>query len=164
MDEGQGFTLVELLIAVAVIASVLSLAVPGFVNWLPDYRLRSAVHDLFSNFQKAKMAAVKRNTNTVVCFNGSGYVIFIDPDQNFKKDGSDDAVAIVSWKDYKSVSLDPAAITFDSSSGQPCIGFRPDGIPADNGGGFASGTAPIVNTNNRTAKVVISQAGHIRID
>lgn len=163
MAKSPGFTVVELLITIAIIAMAAALAVPGFISWLPDYRLRSAAQDLFSNFQKAKLTAVKRNLNTAVCFHNSGYVMFLDADIDFEKDGAEEAVTQVDWEDYKSISVDPAAITFDSSSGQPCIAFRPTGIPADNGGGFASGTAPISNTNDRITRVIISQAGHIRI-
>ena len=164
MDKRSGFTVVELLIAIAMIAVVAAIAVPNFIDWLPDYRLRSATHDLFSNFQKAKLTAIKRNVNTAVCFHSSGYVMFVDEDIDFEKDSTEEAVTQVDWENYKSISVNAAAITFDSSSGQPCIAFRPTGIPADNGGGFASGTTPISNSNDRTARVIISQAGHIRID
>jgi len=164
MDKSPGFTVVELLVAIAMIALITAIAVPNFIGWLPDYRLRSATHDLFSNFQKAKLTAIKRNVNTAVCFHGSGYVMFVDADIDFEKDSDEDVVTQVDWENYKSISVDPATITFDSSSGQPCIAFRPTGIPADNGGGFAGGTTPINNSNDRTSRVIISQAGHIRID
>jgi len=163
MDKNPGFTVVELLVTIAMVALVTAIAVPNFIGWLPDYRLRAAARDLFSNFQKAKLTAIKQNVNTAVCFNSGGYVSFVDTDIDFQKDGFEETVAQVQWADYQNVSVYPAAITFDKSSGQPCIAFRPTGIPADNGGGFASGTAPISNTNDRTTRVIISQAGHIRI-
>ncbi|MDF1592231.1 MAG: GspH/FimT family pseudopilin [Desulfobacterales bacterium] len=164
MDKSLGFTVVELLVVIAMIALVTAIAVPNFIGLLPDYRLRSATRDLFSNFQKAKLTAIKRNVNTAVCFHESGYVMFVDADIDFEKDSAEEAVTQVDWENYKSISVNTAAITFDSSSGQPCIAFRPTGIPADNGGGFASGTTPISNTNDRTTRVIISQAGNIRID
>jgi type IV fimbrial biogenesis protein FimT len=163
LDKSPGFTLVELLVTIAMVALLAAIAVPNFIGWLPDYRLRSAARDLFSNFQKAKLTAIKQNVNTAVCFHGSGYVMFVDADIDFQKGDVEETVAQVEWADYKNVSVYPAAITFDKSSGQPCIAFRPTGIPADNGGGFASGTTPISNTNDRTTRVIVSQAGHIRI-
>lgn len=164
MDKSPGFTVVELLITIALLSTVALIAIPNFISWLPDYRLKSATHDLFSNFQKAKLTAVQRNRNTALCFSSSGYVMFVDTDTDFEKDSAEEAVTQVQWGDYESIRVNPAAITFDDSSGQPCIAFRPNGIPADHGGGFASGTTPISNTNNRTTRVIISQAGHIRID
>jgi type IV fimbrial biogenesis protein FimT len=164
MDKNSGFTVVELLITIAIITLVAAIAVPNFIGWLPDYRLRSATHDLFSNFQKAKLTAVKRNVNTAVCFHGSGYVMFVDTDIDFEKDSTEETVTQVEWDDYQSISADPDIMTFDKSSGQPCIAFRPTGIPADHGGGIAGGRAFINNTNDKTTEVVISQAGFIRID
>jgi len=163
MDKNPGFTVVELLVSIAIAAMIAAIAVPNFIGWIPDYQLRSAARDLFSNFQKAKLTAIKQNVNTAVCFYNDRYVSFVDADNNFQKDGSEETVVQVQWADYKNISVNPAEITFDKSSGQPCIAFRPTGIPADNGGGFASGTTPISNTNDRTTWVIISQAGHIRI-
>lgn len=164
MYRESGFTLVELIIVVAMVAVITAFALPNFLNWLPNHRLRSAAHDLFSNFQKAKLEAIKRNINTTVCFNSGGYEIFIDQNTDFVKDSTEEAVTEVDWDSYKSVSIDYGAITFDKSSGLACIAFRPNGMPADHGGGFACGTAPIRNVNNKITRVIISQAGHIRID
>ena len=164
MDRESGFTLVELIITIAMVAVITAFALPNFLDWLPNYRLRSAAHDLFSNFQKAKLEAIKRNINTTVCFSSGGYEMFVDQNVDFVKDGGEEAVVEVDWDDYKSVSIDYGAITFDKSSGLACIAFRPNGMPSDHGGGFACGTAPIRNINNKITRVIISQAGRIRID
>ena len=72
MRNNSGFTAVELLVVIALIAILAAIAVPNFIGWLPNYRLRAATHDLYSNFQKAKLTAVKRNTNTAVRFDATG--------------------------------------------------------------------------------------------
>lgn len=164
MRKQTGFTIVELLIVIAVIAAVALIAIPNIIGMMPDYRLRSAAHDLFSNFQKAKLEAVKRNVDTAICFSASGYTVFVDTDGDFVADAGEPVVVAVNWTEYKDVSVTLANVTFDNSSGQPCIAFRPDGIPEDNGGGVANGSAPLDNTNGKTTSVVISQAGSIRIN
>lgn len=163
MRNKSGFTLVELLIVIGLITVVAAIAVPNIISWLPDYRLKAAANDLFSNFQKAKLTAVKRNTNCTVIVNSSGYTVFMDDDTDFVQDGGEDVVIQITWADYKSVSVNLGNITFDNSTGQPTIGFRPNGIPVDNGGGIASGTAQIDNTNGKSRSVIISQAGSIRV-
>lgn len=154
----------ELLVVIGIIALVSLIAVPNVISMLPDYRLRSATQDLFSNFQKARIEAVKRNTDTAVCFSDNGYTIFVDNDGDFVADAGEAVVAEVNWDQYNDVGVTLANVTFDNSSGKPCIAFQPNGIPADHGGGVAAGRAPIDNIKGKIATVVVSQAGNISIN
>jgi len=63
-----GFTMIELVIAVAIIAIMAAIAIPGFSTWLPNYRLKSAARDLYSNMQLAKIGAVRNNANWAIVF------------------------------------------------------------------------------------------------
>lgn len=171
MRKQTGFTIVELLIAIALMATVTAIAVPNIISWLPNYRLRSASQDLLSNFQKAKLAAVKNNVNVAVCFksDNSGYIAFVDPNSNYAKDTGEEAVADVVWADYKSLVVNLAYNTFDASvGGRPCMAFQPIGIPVDGSvGGFSavsSREALISNTNGRSTKVVVSPAGSVFLE
>ena len=164
MRNNSGFTTVELLVVIALIAIIAAIAVPNFIGWMPTYRLRAATHDLYSNFQKAMLTAVKRNTNCAIEFNDSGYLLFSDDDEDFEKDGSEDEIVHVTWADYKNITVTLGDITFaDNDDGRPCMAFRPNGLPTDDGSGFGNGTTPITNTNGKTMSVIVSQAGSIRI-
>jgi prepilin-type N-terminal cleavage/methylation domain-containing protein len=68
-----GFTLIELMVTIGVLAIMASIAIPVFSRWLPGYHLKTAARDVFSNMQLAKLEAVKRNTDCIVT---------IDTDQN----------------------------------------------------------------------------------
>lgn len=159
-----GFTKSELLVVALIMALASLIAIPNVIGMLPDYRLRSASQDLFSNFQKARIEAVKRNTDTAVCFSSGGYTIFVDSDGDFVADAGEPVVAAVNWSEYSDVSVTLANVTFDNSSGQPCIAFQPNGIPADHGGGLAAGSAPIDNSKGKIATVMVSQSGNISIN
>ncbi|RZB38435.1 MAG: hypothetical protein SRB2_00183 [Desulfobacteraceae bacterium Eth-SRB2] len=74
MRKKAGFTLTELVIVIAVLGILTAVAVPSFLSWLPKYRLRSAVRDLYSNQQLAKMAAIKTNQKCRVNYR-------VNPDQ-----------------------------------------------------------------------------------
>jgi prepilin-type N-terminal cleavage/methylation domain-containing protein len=67
----RGFTMVELMVTIAVIAILFTIAVPNIISWLPNYRLKAAARDLFSNMQKARMQAVKENGNIIMIFDTS---------------------------------------------------------------------------------------------
>jgi type II secretion system protein H len=162
MSKNSGFTLVELLIVIALVGIVAAVAVPNFLTFLPNYRLKSAGQDLFSHLQKAKLAAVQHNRVAAVRFDGSGYALFLDLDEDFVQDAGETVLASVIWSSYPDVSA--GAVTFDSSTGQPTVGFAPDGIPVDAGGGLAGGSATLANTAGKSLVVTISAAGGIRVD
>jgi type IV fimbrial biogenesis protein FimT len=66
--RSAGFTFIEMLVVVATISALSSVAIPTFSNWLPNYRLRGAARNLYSHMQGAKMEAVKQNTDIDITF------------------------------------------------------------------------------------------------
>lgn len=59
--RGRGFTLVELVIVIAIAAIFASLAAPGFRQLIAGQRIRSASFDFVSALGYARSEAVKRN-------------------------------------------------------------------------------------------------------
>ena len=68
MTKENGFSLLELMIVLAIIAILSAIAVPNYFSWLPKYRLKTAATDLFSNMQLVKLQAVKTNQNVSIKF------------------------------------------------------------------------------------------------
>ncbi len=67
-----GFTKVELLVVISILAISASFAVPAFSRWLPNYRLKGAVRDLYSNLQLAKSAAIRDRGEWALRFDEDG--------------------------------------------------------------------------------------------
>lgn len=67
-----GFTIVELMITLAVAAILLMIAVPSFRNITLTNRLNIAANGLVSAINTARMEAVKRNSSTQFCSNSTG--------------------------------------------------------------------------------------------
>ena len=68
MRKNSGFTITELMVTIAVIAILASLAIPNFIAWLPNYRLQSGAEEIQSTLQLARVTAIKENATATVSF------------------------------------------------------------------------------------------------
>jgi prepilin-type N-terminal cleavage/methylation domain-containing protein len=68
MRNESGLTLFELMVVVGIMAILASVAVPGFLGWLPKYRMRSAADDVLSTLEYARLRAVRENDTVAVTF------------------------------------------------------------------------------------------------
>jgi prepilin-type N-terminal cleavage/methylation domain-containing protein len=91
----SGFTIIEMMVTLIIIAIVLSFAIPSFFVWLPNYRLSSAARDLFSSMQQARMSAVKANGNYTINFDTANQIYTV-------LDNSGGTVKTVNLSDYGS--------------------------------------------------------------
>jgi type IV fimbrial biogenesis protein FimT len=85
----RGFTLLELLITLAVAAILLSIAVPSFSTAIQNNRMTTQINELNSALSLGRSEAVKRNNPITICqsSNGTsctgdwedGWIVFVDP-------------------------------------------------------------------------------------
>ena len=68
MRKNSGFTLTELMVTIAVVAILASVAVPNFIAWLPNYRLQNGAEEIQSALQLARITAIKENATATVTF------------------------------------------------------------------------------------------------
>jgi type IV fimbrial biogenesis protein FimT len=180
MKREQGFTLIELMITIIILSVLLGLAIPGFSRWLPNYRLRGAARDIYSNLQYAKMTAVKDRAGCGVLFDvaSSRYqVVSSGPNRTFESTsgspGGDDVVLkTVNFSEYGS------GVAYGHGSAGTAIGsgfddnvtFPGDGVVFDSRGMVLSpsGAASmdeyyvyVQNNKNNTYAVGVWSAGVI---
>lgn len=91
MKKNSGFTLLELLITVALISIVMAIAVPSMTTFTQNDRLTTNINTLIGHLAYARSEAVKRSqqvsicssNNATTCTGGSwqdGWIVYIDAD------------------------------------------------------------------------------------
>jgi type IV fimbrial biogenesis protein FimT len=69
----SGFTLIELMVTVAVLAVLATIAAPSFTEILSSLRVRTAAYSLISDLSLARSEAVKRGVAVVVSPSAQGW-------------------------------------------------------------------------------------------
>ncbi len=140
MRKNSGFTLTELMVTIAIIAIITSIAVPNFIGWLPKHRLSSAARDVLSALEQTRMTAVRQYADAQIQFNT----------------GASSYTASVGGQTFKAGTM-PAGVTISSVtfSGTNVV-FDRQGIPDEGGNIILSSKA-----GNKTINVKVS--GNARI-
>ena len=100
MRRQRGFTLIELIVVVAMVSIMLSLAVPSFRSFISNYRITTAVNDFLQAVTVTRAEAIKTGKRVVMLPSDSsgcpsatgswtnGWTIFVDNNRNFAYDSS----------------------------------------------------------------------------
>jgi type IV fimbrial biogenesis protein FimT len=68
----RGFTLIELMVTLAVLGILLGIAVPSYQTFVMNSRMASQTNDLITALSLARSEAVKRAANVTVCASSDG--------------------------------------------------------------------------------------------
>ncbi|WP_282755912.1 GspH/FimT family pseudopilin [Desulfuromonas thiophila] len=164
-NRQAGFTLMELIIVVAIFAISAAIAIAGIISWLPNYRLNGAARELFSNMQKAKSEAVKRNTSIGITFTtvifpatGGGYTVFIDNGDGGGTAGN--AIRDGGERLLFQVTMPPScSLVTATFGGIVSAGYNSRGLPL----GGRIGHAILRNDRSRWFRMDFSNSGYPKI-
>lgn len=166
MKQQSGFTLVELMITLAILAILLGLAMPAVTDFAIKQRVSSQANEMMLSLAFARSEAVKRNLNIrIMPVTGShngwrdGWCIGIDDNTNpaFMSNCNDpDAIRLYS---ANGVSWRSNGIT-----APPVIKFRRDGT-LDNSDVTISVTAPNLKADGLNARCIkLSRLGRSEVE
>lgn len=121
-----GFTFVELMVVFVILGIMASVSGITYVRWLPNYRLKGAARDLYSNMQLARLQAVKNNIPFAVVFNPAG------GSYQLVNSGPDRTIGTVDDVVQTTVNLIDYGSGIAYGSGDAATNWNGDGIPGDN--------------------------------
>jgi len=169
-----GFTLIELMVTLSVVAVLLVVAVPGFQTAVNSNRLAASANEMLASLQTARMEAIRRNRRTLVCFsanagaasptcatsNLNGWLTFVDADRNGNYNGADTLLRTSTFNA-------PVQLLASSSVGGKFV-FRSDGMAHDSSDALLDGTVdfciPTTNPSQNVRHIQIGSGSRIAIE
>jgi len=133
VDRHAGFTLIEVVVFVAVLAILMSVAVPSFVSTIAGNRASSYANDFVSSLNYARGEAVARRAAVTMCTsaNGTSCRASNDTDKSNWQKGwivtvpTDNTVLLVGSAFAAQVTLSgTASISFDASGSLSASGVQ----------------------------------------
>ena len=78
--QRKGFSIIEVLVVIAILVIVSAVVAPNIINWRRDVRLRGAINNLKGDFELARARAIRENGQVMINFKAdrTGYLVFVD--------------------------------------------------------------------------------------
>ncbi|MCG8550273.1 MAG: GspH/FimT family pseudopilin [Desulfobacterales bacterium] len=149
-----GFTLIEMMIVIAIIGISASVAVPDLMLWFDNLSVKSAARDLYSAMQQARTIAVKQNASAAIVFDtaNSSYDIRSDwgGDNNLEL-----TVTLSSYKNRVQFGNGNATTPVGTTFGDFITYSSPNNVLVVNSSGIGNaGYVYLTNPSNGTAYAV----------
>ena len=146
----SGFTLMELMVTLAVAGIVLGMAVPNFRSFMLNSRLTSAANDFIVALHAARTEAVKRQLPVAMCAtddagqavpecSGGAYsqwVVWVDADNDWEPDNAANEPVLL-----RHMGVAQGVMVRVNADETGIVKFRPNGFAAD----AAAGQVPTSN-------------------
>ena len=157
MKSEKGFSLIELLITIAIASALSAIAIlytPGMLN---SYRVRGAARLIYSDMQMARLKAIKEGNLWCIIFSCSPFTSYTVVEAG--ANGICDSGDVVDTTGEKSVNLasEYSGVTMSHNFSANTLNFNPNGTAE-------GGTATLCNSSRGQGVVVNNNTGNIRID
>ena len=156
----RGFTLIELMVTLALVAILAAVAMPSFKTTFANQAVSNAASELMTAGLQARSTALKENRQVVLEPTTAGdwrdgWRIYVDMNQNLSFDSGSDTLVVTHEALDSKVSVAAGALTQ--------IAYRSDGFLYV-GGALGNGRITLQATNTtRTKIIIVDRPGRVRI-
>lgn len=162
----RGFSLIEVLVVMAIAAVLLGVGVPNLQQYIITSRLASASNEFFTALNVARSEAVRRGAQVVLVTNGAansrdwtpGWTMFVDTDRDSALSAGEEVIRV-------GAALEAPMTMFGSANFGTSVGFDTSGRLTNAGGTFVicNGTALVADGQARSRAVILNSAGRARV-
>lgn len=176
----QGFSLIEMMVAVAVIAILAAVAVPNMQSMIASSALRTATNDVVAALAQTRSQAIKEGGRVTMCksANGTscattgdweqGWIIFVDPTRNSPwTNASVDTGETVS---VYSQALSGNIVVKGNNGASQYVSYSADGLSRQlNGSSLSAATIRVCSTSTalqdsqRARDIAINSIGRVTV-
>lgn len=175
----RGITLIELMVAVALLAILLAIAAPNFQGMTASSRLTSGSNELLASIQQARAQAIRTGTRVTMCKSPDGvqcsttagvgweqgWIVFGDTTRS----GVDAAVDTGETIITRIPAAGGGSLIQGSTNVANYVSFAADGRPRLMGGGVQNGTLRVCSPGNalsneaRARDIVLTTTGQVNV-
>ncbi len=175
-----GFSLIELLVTVAVLAILLAVAVPGFQGMMASAALRAATNDVIAAMAHTRSLAIKEGARVTMCksSNGTacattgdweqGWIIFVDSVRN--SPWTNASVDVGESVGFYTQALSGNVVVRGNSGASQYVSYSADGLSRQlNGSSLANATIRVCSTSSaladsqRARDITINSTGRVAV-
>ena len=163
-----GFTLIELIVTLALAAGLVAIGLPVYADWIADYQVLNHAEKLAGTMNIARSEALKRSRPVDLCKSADlrdcastggweeGYIVLVDGDRDGAVDTGERALRVEG----------PAAAGITMRGNRPVadyVSYTSLGTARLLRGGLQMGTITVCKSGRRAVDVVLAHSGRARI-
>ena len=157
MKNNSGFTIMELMVIIAIVGIISAIAIPNMISWRANHQLNGTAREMKSLINGARISAIKNNAIVTVTYDAGTRTVEASYTNRARPPYIEETLSTAMLKTGVTIT----GSTFADNG----FRFNSRGLPikiADNS--FASGHITLTGSNGAKLEVWLASTGNTRID